>query len=60
MSDLRRGLYRIEVPGSEGEVQVQDVNGGSEVSITESLYRMRGYEPPLKNLPSRDEYFTTK
>jgi hypothetical protein len=57
MSDLRRGLYRIEIPGIEDEVQVEDVNGGSETHIPKSLYQARGYEPPYEDLPSLDEYF---
>ena len=58
---LRRGIYRVKNPEPmEADAQVQDVNGGSETSLPESLYRARGYEPPFDKLPWRDDFFATR
>lgn len=58
---LRRGIYRSANPSPlEHDVQVQDVNGGSDMPLPESIYRARGYEPPFDELPWRDEYFAAR
>ena len=57
---LQRGLYRIKNPSGEDDVQVADVNGGSELPIPESLYRARGYHPLVETLPEREEYFAKR
>lgn len=59
-TELRRGLYRIENPHGENEVQVEDVNGGTDIPISESLYRSRGYDPPVEALPTREQYYAGK
>ena len=54
-----RGLYRIPAGGDRpGDVRVD--NGGIEHSIEETIYTARGYQPPLAELPSQDEYFAAK
>jgi hypothetical protein len=60
MTELRRGIYRIENPHSEDEVQVRDVNGGAEMPISESLYRSRRYDPPVEDLPTREQFYAEK
>jgi hypothetical protein len=54
--DVRRGMYRI--PGIDdrpNDVRVDD--DGISVPVEESLYRNRGYEPSVDDLPWRDDYF---
>jgi hypothetical protein len=59
--NLRRGIYRTKTPdGMEDDAQVQDVHGGSDMPLSESLYRERGYEPPYDDLLWRDDYFAQK
>lgn len=56
-STLRRGIYRIKNPeGLEDDAQVRDVAGGSDMPLSESVYRERGYEPPFDDLPWREDY----
>jgi hypothetical protein len=43
-----RGIHRIKNPGYEDSVWVTDGRNGFE--IPESLYRTRGYEPPVETL----------
>lgn len=55
-STLRRGICRVKRPvGMEDDAIVQDVNGGTEMPLAESIYRERGYEPPYDDLQWRDE-----
>ena len=57
-SKLRRGIYRVKNPEPfEDDAQVEDVNGGSSMPLSESVYRERGYDPPFDELPSSDEYY---
>ena len=52
---MRRGLYRIH--GSDGrsdEVRAED--DGIEMPLAESVYRARGYLPPIDDLPWQEDY----
>lgn len=54
---MRRGMYRIPGVGdSPNDVRVDD--DGISVPVEESLYRNRGYEPSVDDLPWRDDYLT--
>jgi hypothetical protein len=53
---MRCGLYRIlGVGGQPNDVRVDD--DGISVPLEESLYRARGYRPPVDDLPWADAYF---
>ncbi len=57
---LRRGIYRYKNPAPlEADAQVQDVHGGSDMPLSESEYRERGYEPSFDDLPWRDDYLAS-
>jgi hypothetical protein len=52
---MRRGLYRIL--GNEGrpnDVRVDDA--GISVPVEEGIYRSRGYQPPVNELPWEEDY----
>lgn len=56
---MRRGLYRIHgIGGLPDDVRVDD--DGIEVPVEEQLYRIRGYRPPVDDLPWQEEYLTSK
>lgn len=56
---MRRGLYRVH--GTEGRPDdVRIVDDGIETPVDEQLYRTRGYEPPVENLPWEEDYFRKK
>jgi hypothetical protein len=55
--DVRRGMYRIPGVGDRpNDVRVDD--DGISVPVEESLYRNRGYEPSVDDLPWRDDYLS--
>ena len=46
-----RGICRVKRPeGMEDEIRVRDA-GGYEWTVTLAVYRQRGYEPPVNELP---------
>jgi hypothetical protein len=52
---MRRGLYRVTgVAGVPNDIRVDD--DGITVPLEESLYRARGYQPLVENLPWEDAY----
>ena len=52
---MRRGLYRIQgVGGLPNDVRVDD--DGITLPLEESLYRARGYQPLVADLPWEDAY----
>ena len=52
---MRRGLYRIPgIGGLPNDVRVD--NDGISVPLEESLYRTRGYQPSVDDLPWEDAY----
>jgi hypothetical protein len=54
-----RGLYRIAAQDQQPEdVRVDD--DGIEYSIEERIYRDRGYEPHVADLPWQDDYLNPK
>ncbi|HLY45727.1 MAG TPA: hypothetical protein VKQ73_09125 [Stellaceae bacterium] len=56
---MRRGLYRVHgVGGRPDDVRVED--DGIELPLEESLYRTRGYQPEVDDLPWQEEYVTGK
>jgi hypothetical protein len=56
---MRRGLYRIHgVDGRPDDVRVDD--DGIDMPIEEGLYRTRGYQPAVDDLPWQEEFFQKK
>jgi hypothetical protein len=56
---MRRGLYRVHgVGGRSDDVRVED--DGIDIPMEEQLYRMRGYLPPVDDLPWQDDYLSKK
>jgi hypothetical protein len=56
---MRRGLYRVPgLGGHPDDVRVED--DGIEMPLAESLYRSRGYLPPVEDLPWQEDYFGKK
>ena len=52
---MRRGLYRIFGTGDRpNDVRVGD--GGISVPVEEEIYRARGYQPPVNELPWEEDY----
>ena len=52
---MRRGLYRIHgIDGRSDDVRVED--DGIEMPLEESLYRSRGYLPPVDDLPWQEDF----
>jgi hypothetical protein len=57
----RQGIYRIRYPGRLGnDVRTRKIGGDEELTIEESLYRARKYDPPVEQLPWDHDYFATK
>jgi len=54
-----RGLYRIPAKDDHPE-DVRVDNDGIEHSMFERLYRNRGYQPHVADLPWMDDYFAQK
>lgn len=56
---MLRGLYRVRgIGGLPDDVRVDD--GGTELPLEETLYRARGYLPPVDALAWLDEYFAPR
>lgn len=56
---MRRGLYRVHgVGGRPDDVRVED--DGIELPLEESLYRTRGYQPEVDDLPWHEDYVSGK
>jgi hypothetical protein len=54
--NMRQGIYRIRGVGDlPNDVRVDD--DGISVPLEESLYRARGHQPSVDDLPWRDDYF---
>jgi hypothetical protein len=54
-----RGLYRVHGAGGQpDDVRIDD--SGIESPLEESIYRARGYQPPVENLPWREDFFAPK
>ena len=52
---MRRGLYRIlGTDGRPNDVRVDD--GGISLPVEEGIYRARGYQPPVNELPWEEDY----
>jgi hypothetical protein len=52
---MKRGLYRVHGSGGRADdVRVED--DGIEMPLEESLYRARGYLPPVEYLPWQEDY----
>jgi len=52
---MRRGLYRIlGTDGRPNDVRVDDE--GISVPVREGIYRARGYQPPVGELPWEEDY----
>ncbi|HTV31046.1 MAG TPA: hypothetical protein VMF32_25145 [Xanthobacteraceae bacterium] len=52
---MRRGLYRIlGTGGRPNDVRVDD--DGISVPVEEGIYRARGYQPPVGELPWEEDY----
>lgn len=54
-----RGLYRIPARDEQPE-DVRVDNDGIEYSIEERIYRARGYEPHMADLPWQENYLSAK
>jgi hypothetical protein len=53
--NMERGLYRIHGPdGRPDDVRID--LGGITAPLEESLYRARGYRPPVESLPWQENY----
>ena len=53
---MRRGLYRIlGTSGRPNDVRVDDE--GISVPVEEGIYRARGYQPSVDDLPWEEEYW---
>ncbi len=55
---MKRGLYRIRGAGRPDDVRVED--DGIEMPMEEALYRARGYQPCVEDLPWQQDYFSRK
>ena len=52
---MRRGLHRIfGTDGRPNDVRVDD--DGISVPVEEGVYRARGYQPPVNELPWEEDY----